>query len=216
MAPKKPKADAEVTMPALMEVTFEIEGIPPGYIGNAWSEEQAVRIPPYPKRTEKKPEVEPDFDAIANGQRRLLNPPRDNATDGFPATALKDAMVTAGMRLTKLVGTELRAQLRVLGGPDGLIPIRGSDWKTFSRTGNLGGKKGSGCIITQPFYPVPWAATVAIRYACLTEEQVLSLVETAGGLIGIGAWRPAITNGDYGLFRINLKAGFKPKKVSLR
>ena len=215
MAEAKAKKDGiRVAPPKIMAITFEIEGMAPGYLGNAYSEEAMGNLPPNNRPPQKKSRQDPDFDAIASGIRRMLKPAREGATDGFPASALKQSIVRAGMSLTELKGTDMQVQFFVVGGRDGLIPLRGADPETFSRTGNLGGKKGSGCIITQPLYAAPWYATVRIEYdeTHLSDADMISLVQLAGGSVGIGAWRPE-KKGEFGRFRINDQGGVRQEMV---
>jgi hypothetical protein len=206
MSPAKAKAAkakaVQLQPPRIVAVTFGIEGFEPGYLGNAYTKEAIDSLPPNPAPTEKKKGKIVDFDQLADSQRRLLKPPREGATDGFLACSLKKAIVDAGYRTADYKGTELRAQFFVIGGPDGLIPIRDSVAITDKQIGKLKGK--IPYVIARPLYPAPWRATVRIQFdaSCLSIDAMMSLVERAGFFMGIGAYRPE-KGGEYGRFHID-------------
>lgn len=115
----------KVYQPNLQVVRLELEGDAPGYIGNGWSEAAIAGLEQGNRTGKSKIMPTRDYEAEANGMRRLLTTPVDGATDGIPASAFKDAIQKAGFRCADFEQTKLRAWLSI-DSADGLLPIFGS------------------------------------------------------------------------------------------
>lgn len=127
---------------------------------------------------------------------------------GFPVTAFKAATIGAARFYGKDVKmTELRLFMYFKGqiGQDGqaLVPIIGEprmreDYVRFGM--------GSTDLRFRGEFPEGWTATLDIMYvtSALSRDSLLSLVE-AGGLGGVGEWRPAgkKSSGEFGTYEID-------------
>lgn len=199
----KAQKNVQVYEPKMLFLTCEIEGLAPGYLGNAWTEDG---IKGFEESGGRKPKVaksiaQVDYDSRASAARRLLHPARNGATDGFPASGVKKALVRAAINSTALEGTKVRTWLFVLPGEDGLLPIIGPEWQTSVLMARAGGKTPMPAV--RPLYAAPWRSVVRIQFDSnsLDSGSVLSLLKIAGLQVGIGAYRPEC-NGDYGRFDV--------------
>lgn len=152
-------------------------------------------------KTKRDPEA--DFKAAT---WRLSDP----AGYGFPSVAFKSATIGAARYYGKQISmTELR-QLIFFGGelsddpaPVSLVrlecdePVRREDYVRISAGGTD--------LRYRPMFQ-NWRAELQITFvaSCLAQESLLSLVG-AGGLGGVGEWRPAgkKSTGDFGTYKID-------------
>lgn len=157
-----------------------------------------------------------------------------NGDYGFPATGFKASMV-GGARYfqdKKLSMTLLKQALFVLGdGPDMLVPIESAEPKMREDTVRIGA--GTSDLRYRPMFD-PWSAVVQVVYlpSLMDLESIVALVD-AGGLGGIGEWRPSApksATGVYGTFevdesrevtevsldRVRPKSPAKPKRVTTK
>lgn len=150
------------------------------------------------------------------GRARAKKPPKDPAEDfeeatyrlddgsfGMPAAAFKSAIVEGARAFEGVTMTGLKTAIRVLGsGPDQLVPVEG-DRQMFEATVRLA--SGVADLRYRPIFP-EWSAVLNIRYptALLSLDSLVHLVN-AGGLSGVGEWRPSSPKsktGMYGTFRV--------------
>jgi hypothetical protein len=125
---------------------------------------------------------------------------------GFPATGFKDAIVSGARHFkgSKITMTGLKTTLLVVGeGPDMLVEITGSEPKM--RDDPVRNATGVADIRFRPQF-WPWSAQLELIYVpnTLALESVVALVD-AGGMSGIGEWRPASKqsfSGMYGTWKI--------------
>lgn len=123
--------------------------------------------------------------------------------DGFPAVGFKAAIIGGARQFEGVTMTALKSQLYVHGeGVEMLVPIDGdiSMREDAVRVGN-----GVADLRYRPMY-WPWKATVRIDFlsALLSPESVVALA-LAGGMGGIGEWRPSAPKsltGSYGRFTV--------------
>ena len=193
----------KVYQPNLQVVVLELVGDAPGYIGNGWSEAALKALEQGNRTGKSKTMPTRDYEAEANGARRLLLTPTEGATDGIPASAFKDAIIKTGFRCADFKGTELRAWISVMS-QDGLLPIFGS--VAEPRRDICRVRKGSSKIplpVCRPCYKAPWETTLQLKYDAnsIDLNQLVSLVVVAGFSIGVGAWRPECA-GDFGRFTV--------------
>jgi hypothetical protein len=147
----------------------------------------------------KKAKEHRDPNADFEGARHRL----EDGRDGFPATGFKAAIV-AGARYfddKRLSMTILKQSIFVTGeGPDMLVPIKydGVEPKMredFVRVGISGTD-----LRYRPQYD-DWSAELQVVYlpTLLSLDSVVALVD-AGGLGGIGDWRPSSKHSATGVF----------------
>lgn len=130
----------------------------------------------------------------------------DDGRIGMPAPAFKAAII-GGARMfdSKAVPmVTLKAAVSVIGeGPDQLVPIECGEpemWRNAVRNAT-----GVADLRYRPRI-WPWAAELIIRFPSplLTDQLICNLVD-AGGLGGIGGWRPSAPKsltGTYGTFQV--------------
>jgi hypothetical protein len=125
---------------------------------------------------------------------------------GFPATGFKDAIVKGARHFkgSKITMEGLKTTLLIVGeGTDMLVEITGSEPKM--REDPTRNETGVADIrFRGEFWP--WFAELEIIYVptTLTLESVVALVD-AGGMSGIGEWRPASKksySGMYGTWKV--------------
>jgi len=125
---------------------------------------------------------------------------------GFPASGFKDATVKGARHYkgSKLTMEGMKTTLFVVGeGPDMLVPILGSEPKM--REDPVRNETGVADIrFRGEFWP--WYADLPILFVptTITLESVVALVD-AGGLSGVGDWRPASKksySGMYGTWKV--------------
>lgn len=123
----------------------------------------------------------------------------DDGGYGFPAMAIKEAMVRAA-KATDMAMVDAKAAFQVLGDANGLVPIVGSEPAMRRDFIRLQGKTGS---LTYRAMFKEWEIPLVIKFnqQFITVEQLINLLELAGFSPGIGAWRPEC-NGTFGTFEV--------------
>lgn len=122
---------------------------------------------------------------------------------GMPAAAFKAAIVDGARAFEGITMTALKTQIRVLGeGAEQLVAIEG-DRQMFEATVRL--QSGVADLRYRPIYP-EWRAELQIRYPArlLSLDSLIHLIN-AGGMAGVGEWRPSSPKsktGMYGTFRV--------------
>jgi hypothetical protein len=195
--------ELKVYQPNLQIALLQIVGDAPGYIGNGWSEAALAALEGNDRTGKSKSMPTRNYEAEANGARRLLAQPIDGATDGIPASAFKDAIQKAGFRCADFKQTNLRAWISVMS-QEGLLPIFGS--AAEPRRDICRVRKANGSFpmpVCRPFYRAPWEVNLQLKYDAnsIDLNQLVSLVVMAGFSIGVGAWRPEC-DGDFGRFTV--------------
>lgn len=149
------------------------------------------------KTRQKKPPKDPSADMEAATYRL------DNGDFGMPAAAFKAAIVSGARMFDGVTLVGLRTQVRVLGeGVDQLVRIEG-ERQMFEAT--VRNQTGVADLRYRPIFP-DWSATLTICFPArmLSLETLVHLVN-AGGLSGVGDWRPSSPKsltGMYGTFRV--------------
>lgn len=183
---------------SLSRVEVEIEGVTP-LITHAWSAKSKKMMLDAQQQatTTKKAPKNPEQD-FQDSRYRL-----PNGRDGLPATAFKSAIVTAARHFEKITLVALKSAVFVTGeGPEQLVPIVGD---AVMREDTVRIASGTADLRYRPVY-WPWSATLVIEYVptVLTATSVVALVD-AGGLSGVGEWRPSAPKsftGSFGRFRV--------------
>jgi hypothetical protein len=192
----------EIRVPELKRyiAEFTIEGIT-GYLGGAMPEDALPEAGDEAGPKAKK--AKPTPDAAMQGRRHLLEPERDNATDGIPAAAFAGALISA-CRQTKIKMTEARGIFYVLGGPDGLLPIIGEGPVLSRMQGCNPNKRGCRVHIYRPLWP-EWQCTIPVEYNpdLISLSELAALFRMAGSVVGVGDARPEKCPGlAYGRFAV--------------
>lgn len=179
-----------------MEV--EIEGITP-LIVHRWSEKAKKQMLDQQTGKTRMKKAPKDPNADYQSARYVL----PDGRDAFPAVAFKAAMIGAARHFEGVTMTSLKAALFVEGiGPEQLVPI---DGKPEMREDTVRIGMGTADLRYRPIY-FPWSAKLTVRFvqSSITAESVIALVD-AGGLGGVGEWRPSAPKsytGSYGQFRV--------------
>lgn len=138
-------------------------------------------------------------DPEANFQRSLH---RLGDGYGFPAVGFKAATIGAARYFEGIAMTELRRALYFLGeGPDQLVRLDCSEPKMREDVVRIAGKTAD---LRHRGQFDEWRAQLRIVYvpSMLTLESLAALVD-AGGMNGIGEWRPGkADSGSYGTYRV--------------
>lgn len=179
-------------------LTVTIEGLSP-LIVHRWSEKaksMMLAAQTGTVRGKKQPKIpEDDF----NDSRYRV----DDKTDGFPAVGFKAAIVGAARNFEGTTMTALKSALFLEGvGPEQLVPIVG---KPVMREDCVRVGQGTADLRYRAQY-WPWSATLHVHYvaSALSENSIVALVD-AGGLGGVGEWRPSAPKsftGSYGRFHV--------------
>lgn len=182
----------------IMEV--HIEGLTP-YIAHKWSEKALgeIRDKQMGKTKQKKAPKVPEDEYEAARYRF------DDGRDGIPASAFKAAIVEAAAFYDRATITQrlLTKALVVIGeGADQLVAL---DVAPTMREDAVRIAMGTTDLRYRPMY-WPWHATLEIEFVAsvLSPTTIFHLVD-AGGLGGVGEWRPSAPKsktGSYGRFRV--------------
>lgn len=127
----------------------------------------------------------------------------DDGTFGMPAAAFKAAIVDGARAFEGVTMTGLKTQIRVLGaGTEQLVAVVG-ERQMFEATVRLA--SGVADLRYRPIFP-EWSAELHIRYPTrlVSLDSLVHLVN-AGGMAGVGEWRPSAPRsktGMYGTFRV--------------
>lgn len=142
----------------------------------------------------KPPRRKKDPEALALAGIHFIGKPAGTMADvskariGFPAVALKKAMVRAAQRLGEKM-TEVGCDFFICGTVNGLVEIiqDGEPAEVWNDLVRMNGKQAN--IACRAAIPA-WHAEVSINYytSNLKADQIVSMLQRAGDL-GIGAWR---------------------------
>lgn len=194
MASKKDAAVIEIPQIRLQEMLITIQGktplIPERFSPNAIAEiEDKQTGKASNKKAPRKPEEE--------WKEKLYEV--SPGSYGFPASAIKKALVTAGGRFTEQAMTILRGTINI---PGDILPVVGSEPKMRCDRVRLSGPSRKTSLAYRPMFE-QWEITVPVVFNMdvLTKGQVLNLFNIAGFSIGLGGWRPEC-NGTFGMFSI--------------
>jgi hypothetical protein len=195
-APVADEPSAGIRLEPIAVATYDIpiEGLSPLII-HAFSEKakQMMRDKQSGARSRKKLEPKvPEQEAEA-AMYRL-----PDGRTGLPAVAFKAAIVGAARLYDGLTLVETKQLIFVEGeGPDQLVPIEG-DWYVREDTPRIG--QGTTDLRYRPCFP-EWSATLRVTFVPMKIdlESVVNLTN-AGGLGGVGEWRPSAPKSLTGTF----------------
>lgn len=176
-------------------VSVKIKGTAP-LITHRWDEKakQQLLDGQQGRRTTKAPK---DPEACYEASRYRL----PDGGDGFPVTGFKAATVGAARYFQSVAMTELKRALFFHGeGPEQLVRIMGTPEmrEDMVRVG-----KGTADIRYRAMFP-EWTATLQVTYVSglLDFGSLISLID-AGGMGGIGEWRPEkAATGSFGTYEV--------------
>jgi hypothetical protein len=195
-----PSKDGPIHIPTPKIDTIElgIEGVSPLIVSRF--DEKAKEQMLLAMQTKTRKVKEPKDPEKEYQRRRYILP---DGRDGFPAVGFKAAIIGGARQFDGVTMAGLKSQLFVHGeGAEMLVPIEG-DISMREDTVRL--PTGQTDLRYRPMY-WPWAATVRIDFlsSLLSPESVVALA-LAGGMGGIGEWRPTAPKsltGSYGRFTI--------------
>lgn len=178
-------------------IRVTVKGITP-LIVHAWDEKARRMMLDAMQGKKAKTKASKDPEADFEASRYRL----PDGRDGFPAVAFKAAIVGGARLFGKSVTmTALKQQIFIGGEVDAegtlLVPIKGdvSMREDCVRVGN-----GVADLRYRAMY-TDWSATLEIEFlsSVLAPESVIALVE-AGGMGGVGEWRPSAPKGLTGMY----------------
>jgi transcriptional regulator of nitric oxide reductase len=120
--------------------------------------------------------------------------------DGFPVVAFKAATVGAARMFDGISMVQLKSLLRFHGeGPDQLVPLI-LDGPPIMREDTVRVGMGTADLRYRAQY-FPWSVDLVIEYppSQISIESIVALVD-AGGIGGVGEWRPSSPKGATGSY----------------
>lgn len=138
--------------------------------------------------------------------RRLLDPAREGATDGIPASAFAQAIVNASFRFAGYKSTRIRGSFFILtDSADGLIPINAPEPEMREDLGRNRNSANSPAILLYRAWYREWQCRLRFEFNAnvITLDELVPLVELAGFHIGVGGRRPEMEDGsNFGRFTV--------------
>lgn len=146
-----------------------------------------------------------------SGAAKLTKAPRDPQREfeqamymlesggyGFPASGIKNAMVSAGMRYGDEVGTRLWGAFNI---PAELVEIITPNQPKM-RVDHVVIGMATGEVRYRPQF-MPWSMRIPFNFSArhITPDRLINLLRLAGFCIGIGDWRVE-KKGTYGQFTV--------------
>jgi hypothetical protein len=196
---KGKKTSEEVEIPQLKneQVVFTIEGIAP-LIVNKFSEKAKQMILDTQMKKAKQGREAKDPDDLYKNSIYFFP---DNKRTGFPAVAVKAAMVRAAKQVGMTM-TDTRGMFHVMAedGTD-LLEIIGEHAK---RSDMVRLATGVADVRFRAEYK-SWKMEIPIIFnaSVISKEQLANILNTAGFACGLGEWRPEKSNsGSFGLFKV--------------
>ena len=192
--------EADIHLSRLQRITFEvpIQGITP-LIVNRFDQKamQAIVDKNMGKTAKVREAKDPEREYL--NTRYII----DDERDGFPAVGFKASIVGAARLFPSITMTALKQIVSVRGeGATQLVPIEGE--RTMRQDYVRFGQSSTDVRFRAQYWP--WRATLHVQTVegQLSQETVVALVD-AGGLGGVGEWRPSAPKshtGDYGRFEV--------------
>jgi hypothetical protein len=215
MAPRKPAGAFEIPPMRIGELAVTVIG-DTALIVHAWSKKaklemlaKQMKVPQLGGREAKDP-----MQDFGESMYRLAD-----GGYGFPSVAFKNAAVEACTSIQGVTKVAARQAFQILGEEieiesafrlDGLpltarynmVRILGSEPEMREDMVRLGGITRKADIRYRAQF-LPWYTTLRLRFnrGVLAEEQIASLIDTAGFAIGVGEWRPE-KKGSNGCFHV--------------
>src|SRR3990170_4769728 len=122
---------------------------------------------------------------------------------GFPASAFKNAMVTACKFVEGISASYVKGLIHIHGEFGNLVPIKYKTLVNQQDTVRVGrwNARTADIRFRGAFYE--WSIELKISYnkRVMTDEQIAMLISNAGFSVGVGEWRPE-KGGDFGTFAI--------------
>jgi len=125
---------------------------------------------------------------------------------GFPANAIKNAMVSACRTVDGLPMTMARTVFFVLGSHGDLVEIKGKPQMREDIV-RLSGPSRDPMVRFRAEFP-EWSMTFRIQYekTLIEARDLLNLLQKAGFHVGLGEWRPEKSGNTFGQFVIDPKS----------
>lgn len=194
---------AKITLPQLtiQRAEIPIVGVTP-IIPHAWSEKSLAMMREAQSGPKARRQHEPkDAVAEAEGSCYYLE---DGTTPGMPATAFKAALVGAARFFQGVTMTMLKQAVFVDGvGSEQLVALEGERYMREDTPRNANGSPD----LRYRYTYWPWSTVLPVRFIAdqLDIDSVLRLVN-AGGMGGVGDWRPSAPKsltGTFGQFEVD-------------
>lgn len=125
--------------------------------------------------------------------------------DAFPAVGFKAAIVGAARLFDGISMVQVKQLIRVVGeGPDQLVPLN-LEGPSMMREDTVRVGMGTADLRYRAQY-FPWSVDLVIQYvpSQISVDSIVSLVD-AGGIGGVGEWRPSSpkgATGSYGTWQV--------------
>lgn len=148
------------------------------------------------QQTKTRAKKEPKDPVAAFEASKYLLP---DGRDGFPAVGFKAAIVGAARLFDGVSMVQIKQLIRVVGeGPDQLVPLITDGPIMREDTVRVG--MGTADLRYRAQYH-PWEVDLLVQYvpSQISVESVLALVD-AGGIGGVGEWRPSAPRGATGSY----------------
>lgn len=192
------KTEIELIRIAREQVDITVKGTAPLIVHRFDEKAKAMMLDAQTSRTRVKKEPK-DPEALYRASLHVL----PDGAYGFPAVGFKAAIVGAARYFEGITMTALKSGMFVRGeGPEQLVRVVGTPQmrEDAVRVG-----MGTADLRYRGMFP-EWSATLSIVYipTMLTLQSVFALVD-AGGLGGVGEWRPSAPKsytGAYGTFEV--------------
>lgn len=145
---------------------------------------------------QKKPAKDQQEDFLGS----LYELPDQPGSYGFPASAFKNAAISACRYVEGLPMTRAKGAFHVLGD---ILPIAGSPPTMREDVVRLNSGPRPVADLRYRGEFKTWSVTLMIRYnrRAITPSQLINLFRVAGFAVGVGEWRPE-RNGSHGMFDV--------------
>jgi hypothetical protein len=165
-------------------------------------DEKAKQMMLEAQQTKTRAKKEPKDPVAAFEASKYILP---DGRDGFPAVGFKAAIVGAARLFDGISMVQVKQLIRVEGaGPDQLVPLV-IDGPPIMREDTVRVGMGTADLRYRAQY-FPWSADLLIQYvpSQISVESIVALVD-AGGIGGVGEWRPSSpkgATGSYGTWQV--------------
>lgn len=202
MPTKSQATEATLEIKRLERVTIEVPivGTAP-LIVNRWSEKAKQMMLAAQQSSVRAKKDAKDPLELFNASRYIL----EDGRDAFPAAGFAAATRAAARNFDGVTLVQLRTALSVIGdGENQLVPLDIDDEPTM-REDTPRNANGVADLRYRAMYH-PWRATLRVRFlpSVISAESVIALVD-AGGMGGVGEWRPSSPKsltGSFGTYEV--------------
>ena len=175
---------------------LDIEGIS-SYIPHQWDEKnrKMMRDKKMGKKTKTRAACDPSAEADAGTYRDLDGNP------GIPATAIKNACISAAHKDLGVPKTVIRQALFIVTDQSNVVPITYDKCEMREDVVRVG-MSSADLRYRNEFFGWRASIKVEIDREWLQPQDVVALLNRAGFGIGVGEWRPEKGSGVHGRFKV--------------